>query len=657
MLAGYSQQTKGAWNKWRIVLEVTAGEKSRQECKKKEFKAKFKDIKKLKSYKKAAPETFWKDFPVNRRMKAKGSVSREALLELVKRVGCSDMARLSRVVERIEKGADIGCRGRFRYSSSSKNAPSAYEAGAQVTDAIAEWVEAGYAFGPVEESEVPAAAKISGIMVKMKPNGAARVILNLSAPKGMAVNEGIAADEFPAVMSSTEAWLEVLNRAGRRAWMTKIDWAAAYKQIAVREEDTDLQWFSWAGKFFKELCLIFGSASSAGIFDDLAKIVLDIVIRMAKFERRMVCQHLDDTCAAGAEGSDSVRRFDETFSLVAERLGIKLAPRDDPEKSFGPSQRGIVFGILYDTVEWTWSIPEERRIRLVTAIEAAMSCDELGEREVQSLVGKIVNVKPLVPAGRFNIDHIMAMLRQVSGEGKVGISEACRRQLSFWSLMLRSCVGRLSIPDPREQMPAWALDIFTDAAGGSSEAVGRGSGGVLGEQWFYVQWSDCINKGRWKVDGKKVGRKLTALELIGPLVSLVVFAERCRGWPVNIWVDNAGAVRIWQKGYSSWCRLSTTIVKALSSVASALGCRVEIRKVARCSGTGPKLADQLSKAEFKAFRETGRAAGWPLDVDPSRLQGPLLRWVQRPEPWDDLGHVVLLWLSTRTEVLGYSAAS
>ena len=229
-------------------------------------------------------------------------------------------------------------------------------------------------------------------------------------------------------------------------------------------------------------------------------------------------------------------------------------------------------------------------------------------------MGKIVNVKPLVPAGRFNVDHIMAMLRQASGEGKIRIGEDCKRQLSFWSLMLRGCVGRLSIPDPREQMPAWALNIFTDAAGGSSEAVGRGSGGVLNEQWFYVQWSDGINKGRWKVDGKKVGRKRTALELIGPLVSLVVFAESCRGWPVNIWVDNAGVVRIWHRGYSSWCRLSTTIVKALSTVAAALGCRVEIRKVTRCSRTGPKLADQLSKAEFAAFRCTGRAAGWPLNA-------------------------------------------
>ena len=66
-------------------------------------------------------------------------------------------------------------------------------------------------------------------------------------------------------------------------------------------------------------------------------------------------------------------------------------------------------------------IPEEKRIRLVAAIEEAMGCDELGEREVQTLVGKIVKVKPLVPAGRFNVDNIMAMLRQARGEGKIRI--------------------------------------------------------------------------------------------------------------------------------------------------------------------------------------------------------------------------------------------
>lgn len=79
--------------------------------------------------------------------------------------------------------------------------------------------------------------------------------------------------------------------------MCKIDWANAYKHVAVRAQDTDLQWFSWLGMAFKELCLIFGCTSSAGIFDRLAKVVVHIAATKAKFPTNRICQHLDDCCA------------------------------------------------------------------------------------------------------------------------------------------------------------------------------------------------------------------------------------------------------------------------------------------------------------------------------------------------------------------------
>jgi hypothetical protein len=78
---------------------------------------------------------------------------------------------LQRVIGYVENGADIGCRGEARLPTRSSNAPSAYEFGPQVTDAIAEWVMKGYAFGPVEPDRVPSSAKVSGIMVRPKPNG------------------------------------------------------------------------------------------------------------------------------------------------------------------------------------------------------------------------------------------------------------------------------------------------------------------------------------------------------------------------------------------------------------------------------------------------------------------------------------------------------
>ena len=43
--------------------------------------------------------------------------------------------------------------------------------------------------------------------------------------------------------------------------------------------------------------------------------------------------------------------------------------------------------------------------------------------------------------------------------------------------MLPTCSGRISIPDLEARATAWALDFFTDAAGGSLRVKGQGLGG------------------------------------------------------------------------------------------------------------------------------------------------------------------------------------
>ena len=202
-----------------------------------------------------------------------------------------DIKLAYKIYDDLKFGAKIGCRGKFSNPSSASNAPSAYKDGPQVSDAIADWLHKGFAYGPIPLHEVPANAKFSGIMTKPKPNGSVRIILKLSAPLGASVNKGIDPSEFPTTMSSTTAWLRVLSSAGRNAKFYKIDWADAYKHVAVSQEDTELQWFSWAGKAFEELCLIFGCASSAGLFDRLAKVVLHIVLQKANFPCNMVVQH------------------------------------------------------------------------------------------------------------------------------------------------------------------------------------------------------------------------------------------------------------------------------------------------------------------------------------------------------------------------------
>jgi len=492
-------------------------------------------------------------------------------------------------------------------------------------------------------------------MTRTKPDGSVCVILNLSAPAGAAVNDGIDNEEFPATMSSTAAWLDVLNKAGKNCWISKTDWADAYKHFPVRAQDLDLQWFQWGGRFFREQCLVFGGISSAGIFDDGSKLFVDLGCRMASFPPKMVCQHLDDICAAASAHSKALHALEKAFSELAASIGVKLAPKDNPEKAFPPAKTGIVFGIAYDTQSWTWHVPQEKLHRLLLQIQTALASAELPEKEIKSLVGKLIHIRALVPAARFNICHIMKWLADSNAAENVPITVPCKRQLKFWFYMLITANGRLSIPDTRHLPPPWALEVFCDAAGASNQGIRHGTGGVCGPLWYYLPWSAKVNFGKAKWAEKKIGRKLTALELIGLLIFLVAAPDAFRRQPVIFWIDNAGSVAVWSKGYSAHCSLSSTILKAIGAAAAALGCDVFFRKVSCRSNTGTKLADALSKANFQEFFQTADTAQWSLTQDPLRIPSVVCAWLVDPDPHSDLPAIVTEFLNSTTCTLLNSA--
>ena len=587
------------WN-LRLAAAINCTEDSKPE--KKVFKPKH-ELPHLSDYKHGAPQHFWDKFPVNKATVGKSSINPKKLMDLALGLGCSDWDRLNTVINDIESGCDIGCQGPAREPTKSSNAPSAFQFAEQITDSIADWLEAGFAAGPFTADQVPPDAKISGIMCREKPNGSARIILNLSAPLGQSVNDGIRSSDFPTTMSSTTKWIAVLNKAGKGCLFFKADWSVAYKHLHVRPLDTSLQWFSWLDRFFVELNLVFGSRSSAGLFDRLAKAILDLAIRLAKFSPDMVCQYLDDISAAGPEGCQALFEFEEAYRQVAAEIGVTLAPTSDPEKAFSPTTSGVVLGIHYDSVAWTWSIPPAKLARVLAQLKAAVSAQSIPQAEMASIAGRIMHYAPLVPLGKFNIMYLLkAAGSQAARTDLVDISPDTRRQLYFWLVVLRATDGHTRIPSIFP-FPPWTFEFWTDAGGGSASTLGQGCGGIAHGFWFILPWGRVINSGVRGEDGKRIGRKMSALELVGPLVCLSAGLDLCRGRPVRIWVDNFGSVAIFAKGYSTTCELSTTLVSAIAVVATTIGCRLTIDKITRCSSPGAILSDELSKGQFSAFRD------------------------------------------------------
>jgi len=605
----------------------------------------------LESYSAPAPPSFWLQFPSNAARSKASMIDHVKLWALAVRTGLADR-NAREICDWIQHGASVGCKEPFRGPTRSKNAATAVQYGRQVTDAVATWVRKGFVRGPVDLAEIPASAKVNGIMCRPKPDGSVRVILNMSAPAGSSVNDGINSDDFPAIMSSTYKWLTVLNLVGIGCLIMKMDWSDAYKHVPVCGEDLDLQWFEWLGMGFQELCLIFGTSSSVGIYDRVAKLVLAIVLAICKFPREWVCQHLDDVCAAAPASSDLLRQFENTYRKVAHQVGVQLAPTEDPDKAFSACTSGTVLGVHYDTVNWTWKIPEDKLVRLLNQIRGVVAASTITRKELESLTGRILHYAPLVPTGKFNSDKIIGAA--ATDGDTIPVTEALRRQLKFWDTVTVLCHNSTRIPDPDLKFPAWTIEVYTDAAGGSLEGIGRGCGIVAGEHWLYLQWPRKINCGVKAADGKKLSRKLSALELIGPLAAITAGHKWAANAYVRIWVDNAGSVQIWKKGYSTHCSIANTAVKALATVAAGIGCRVTIEKIRRCSHPAAKMADALSKGDFRAFWALADSTPWELFEDPMVAPAKLLAWVANPGEDDDLGQQLLEGIAHAAPVLGYN---
>ena len=62
----------------------------------------------------------------------------------------------------------------------------------------------------------------------------------------------------------------------------------------------------------------------------------------------LVVQQIDDVVAFGPPDGKLVEKFDKACIEVADKLGVVLASRDDPEKSFAQTQgvKSSVFGMI-----------------------------------------------------------------------------------------------------------------------------------------------------------------------------------------------------------------------------------------------------------------------------------------------------------------------
>ena len=326
--------------------------------------------------------------------------------------------------------------------------------------------------------------------------------------------------------------------------------------------------------------------------------------------------------------------------LVA-RLGVSLASEENRSKAFGPSQVGEVLGLDYDTERWKNWIPQDKSERLIRGLCEILDMKGARNEDWMKVAGKLNHYHPLVQNGKFNralITHAVSQDRKkdvvIKLEPETGL------QVHWWILQLRALRQKGGkIKDPKNHLPARALDLHGDAAGGDTKSKVKGWGVccLRSGEWMRGTWPKFISTNK-KVRGIQFGRKLTLLEGYATLQAAYTWAlqgQEQGGMCLNC--DNLGFTWAFYNG-NSRDELVYTLAKALNDLAYGLGIVIQVYYQTRRTGLGDQVADHLSKGEWKQVETI-----WPQGVQwEGKTSRVLATWIEKPKVMLDFGRRLLL---------------
>ena len=121
-------------------------------------------------------------------------------------------AWVSGLLKSISNGVAIGYRG-YRRSVAGRNLPSSSVHPAVINAELASEVSAGHLAGPFPPSAIPN-VHCSGLGVVPKKGGKFRMIMHLSAPYGLSINDSIPKEDFSLRYPSIDDAVSLLHQAG-----------------------------------------------------------------------------------------------------------------------------------------------------------------------------------------------------------------------------------------------------------------------------------------------------------------------------------------------------------------------------------------------------------------------------------------------------------
>lgn len=483
------------------------------------------------------------------------------------------------LVTGFRSGFDIGFRGSCAANKQVKNLVSSAAYPKAVNCHIDDELSKGRFCGPFSEPPFPF-LHISPIgVVPKKSPGKFRMIVDLSSPRGNAVNEGIADERAAVSYSSLTDAIKIIIDCGPGAFMAKADIESAFRIIPVLPEQYPLLGFQWNNSLFYDRCLPMGCRSSCQIFELFSTSLQFILSRKGVYS---AIHYLDDFLfVSPSEGG--CKKYLCTFQDICKIINIPLSP----EKMVDPTQVISFLGFEIDTIREEVRLPLDKLEKCRDWITWLLGRQKCTLRELQSLLGLLSFACAVVP-GRAFLQNLYQLTTGVAKPHHfISISSETKKDLTMWLHFLQSFNG---VTLYREQLflSNEVLHIFTDAC------TSLGCGALLNNHWFSIPWPNQVF----------LVQNITLLELLPIVLAVDIWSSILSNKTVVIHTDNS-AIQHCIENQSSKEKSVMALIRQL--VLLTLQFTINLKAV-HISGSSNVLADLLSRLQIQLFKEKFPAA-------------------------------------------------
>ena len=174
------------------------------------------------------------------------------------------------IIEGIRNGFKIG----FDYSrplrSAGSNMASTRQMPGVIRDYLAEECALGRVVGPLPRGMFPEVHVSRFGLIPKKAPGEWRLIVDLSAPEGRSVNDGVYEDLCSLKYATVDDALVVIAQLGQGTILAKVDVQKAYRNVPIFPADRLLLGMVWDEQLYVDTALPFGLRSAPKIFTALA---------------------------------------------------------------------------------------------------------------------------------------------------------------------------------------------------------------------------------------------------------------------------------------------------------------------------------------------------------------------------------------------------